>query len=252
MKKIVLVLFLVCSVSTIQSQVLISLIFGDILNSPKVEFGLEGGANFSSISNLEGAENRTDFNLGFYFDFMLKNPKWAINTGVIVKSALGAEGLSVYSLNDEKLDTAFEGGHVDRKISYFNVPVMIKYKFDNRIYVKAGTQLGLLSRAYDEFQNSYGGEDLEYKNNIRDQIHVIDAGLAIGAGYRLMGGNGMNIGVNYYYGLVAVMKGDANPNQYHRSLYITAGIPIGKGKAAKKAEEKKALENGVENKKPME
>lgn len=234
MKKILIVVFLFC-IQSIHSQVLISLVFGDKLNSPKIEFGLEGGANFSTISNLEGAKNRTDFNLGFYFDFMLKNPAWAINTGVIVKSTLGANGLPVYSLNNEELDNAFVGGHVDRKISYFNVPIMMKYKFNNNIYVKAGTQLGLLSKAYDEFKSDFEGEDLTYKNKIRDQIHVIDAGLAIGAGYRLMGGNGMNIGVNYYHGLVTVMKGDSNPNQYHRSFYVTAGIPIGKGKAEKKS-----------------
>lgn len=239
MKKLVLVFALLFSIQFVNSQVLISLVFGDKLNSPKIEFGLEGGANFSTISNLESAKNRTDFNLGFYFDFMLKNPAWAINTGVIVKSTLGANDLPVYSLNNAELDNAFVGGHVDRKIGYFHVPIMIKYKFDNNIYVKAGTQLGLLSKANDIFSKNYEGNDLEYKNNIRDKIHVIDAGLAIGAGYRLMGGNGMNIGVNYYHGLVTVMKGDANPNQYHRSFYITAGIPIGKGKAEKKAAEKK-------------
>jgi hypothetical protein len=237
MKKALSVVALLLCIQSVNAQVLISLVFGDMLNSPKVEFGLEGGANFSTITNLEGAKNRTDFNLGFYFDFMLKNPAWAINTGVIVKSSLGANGLPVYSLNNTELDNAFAEGHVDRKINYFNVPIMMKYKFDNHIYVKAGTQLGLLSKAYDEFKNNYEGEDLVYKNKIRDQIHVIDAGLAIGAGYRLMGGNGMNIGINYYYGLVPIMKGD-EPNQYHRSLYITAGIPIGKGKAEKKAAKK--------------
>lgn len=244
-KKLLVATLLLC-IQSVNSQVLISLILGDMLNSPKVEFGLEGGANFSTISNLEGAKNTTDFNLGFYFDFLLKNPSWAVNTGVIVKSSMGADGLAVYSLNDENLDNAFAEGHVDRKINYFNVPIMIKYKFDNHIYVKAGTQLGLLSKAYDEFKNDYEGENLEYKNNIRDQIHVIDAGLAIGAGYRLMGGNGMNIGVNYYYGLVTVMKGDLNPNQYNRSFYITAGIPIGKGKAEKKVDERKASENDAQ------
>jgi hypothetical protein len=247
MKKILLVVsFLLCMPSA-HSQVLISLIFGDKLNSPNLEFGLEGGANFSTISNFEAVKNRTDFNLGFYFDFMLKNPAWAINTGVIVKSSMGANGLPVYSLNNAELDNAFAGGHVDRKIGYFNVPIMMKYKFDNHIYIKAGAQLGLLSKAFDEFKNDYDGNELVYKNKIRDQIHVIDAGLSIGAGYRLMRGHGMNIGVNYYYGLVPLMKGDSNPNQYNRSFYVTAGIPIGKGKAEKKAAEKKALENSSES-----
>jgi hypothetical protein len=238
MKKGLLIVALLLYIQTANSQVLISLVFGDKLNSPKIEFGLEGGANFSTLSNLEGAQNRTDFNLGFYFDFKLKNPAWMVNTGVIVKSTMGANGLAVYSLNNPELDNAFAEGRVDRKINYFNVPIMIKYKFDNNIYVKAGTQLGLLGKAFDEFKNNYDGENLEYKNDIRDQIHVIDAGLAVGAGYRLMGGNGMNIGIQYYHGLVTVMKGDSSPNQYNRSFYVTAGIPIGKGKAAKKAAEK--------------
>jgi hypothetical protein len=247
MKNILILVLTIFSFHSASSQVLLSLLFGDKLNSPKIEFGLEGGVNFSTISNLEGAKNSTDFNLGFYFDFLLKNPSLAISTGVIVKSSMGAEGLDVYSLNDEKLDNAFAGGHVNRKIQYFNVPIALKYKFDNHIYVKAGTQLGLLSRAYDEFKNSYNGEDLEYKNNIRDQVHVIDAGLIIGAGYKLMGGKGMHIGVNYYYGLVTVMKGSLGNNQYNRSFYITAGIPIGKGKSEKRAAKKKSQEENIEN-----
>lgn len=234
MKKIIFVTCLLLCIQSLYSQVLISLLFGDKLNSPKIEFGLEGGANFSTISNLEPAQNSTNFNLGFYFDFKLKNYAWAINTGVIVKSSLGADQLPVYSLGNETLDNSFIGGHIDRKISYFSVPIMLKYKFENNIYIKAGTQLGLLNRAYDEFKNDFNGNDLEYKNKIRDKIHPIDAGLAFGTGYRLMKGSGINLGVYYYHGLVAIMRGNDNPRQYHRSLYLTVGIPIGKAKSGNK------------------
>lgn len=242
MKKFLLLLVVIFCFQNVQSQVLMSLIFGDKLNSPNIEFGLEGGANFSTITNQTGADNRTNFNLGFYFDFNLKNPSWMFNTGVIVKSSMGAEGLPVYSLNDTNLDATFAEGSVDRKISYFNVPLMIKYKFDNNIYVKAGTQLGLLSKAVDIFRQNYNDEDVEYKNKIRDKIHVIDAGLAFGAGYRFKVGHGLNIGLQYYHGLVPLLKGDDSPNQYNRSLYVTAGLPIGKAKSAKRAAEKKLEE----------
>jgi hypothetical protein len=244
MKKGLLIIAVLFGFNTAQSQVLMSLIFGDKLNSPNIEFGLEGGANFSTIANLD-SDYRTDFNLGFYFDFNLKNPSWIFNTGVIVKSTMGAKGIAVYSLNDEKLDAVFAEGSIKRNINYFNVPLMIKYKFDNNVYVKAGTQLGLLSTAYDQFHQNYDGEDVEYKNNIRDKIHVVDAGLAVGLGYRLKAGSGINLGLQYYYGLVPLLKGDVDENQYNRSLYVTAGLPIGKGKAAKKAAEKKALEEKV-------
>ncbi|AOW08921.1 porin family protein [Flavobacterium gilvum] len=241
MKKLLFVITLFFSFHTAESQVIMSLIFGDKLNSPNIEFGLDGGVNFSSISNLD-SDYKRDFNLGFYFDFNLKNPSWIFNTGVIVKSTMGAKDIAVYSLHDDKLDAVFAEGSVKRNINYFNVPLTIKYKFDNNIYVKAGTQLGLLSTAHDLFRQNYNGEDVEYKNNIRDKIHVVDAGLLVGAGYRIKTKYGMNVGLSYYYGLVPLLKGDNSPTQYNRSLYVTAGLPIGKAKAAKRAAEKEKKE----------
>ena len=217
------------------SQVLISILLGDKLNSGKVEFGLDGGLDWSNIHGLPGANSLTGFNLGFYFDIKLKNPAWMVNTGVIVKSPLGADDLPVYSLNDPHLDSVFADGSVTRKLRYFNVPVMMKYKFKNNLYVKGGIQLGLRAKAFDEFTNTIqDDEDLKYKLKIKDQFHPLDAGLAFGLGYRLMGGNGMNIGLQYYLGLIDVVIDDASPNQYNRALYLTVGIPIGKGKASKK------------------
>lgn len=245
MKKGLLLLFAFFCFVPAHSQVLISLIFGDKLNSPFLEFGLEGGINFSTISDLESSGTNPGFNLGFYFDIRShKNPAWMINTGVIVKSPMGAHGLPVYSLNDENLDNTFAGGSVNREIRYFNVPILIKYQFKNRIYLKTGPQFGLLAKAFDEFKQEYDKDDVLYKKNIRDQIRVIDAGVALGAGYHMNVGNGLNVTVQYYYGLVPVMKGDG-PNVYNRSLYVTAGIPIGKGKAAQRRAEKEAELNKV-------
>ena len=66
MKKSLILLIAVFSIHQAKSQVLISLIFGDKLNSPFLEFGLEGGINFSNISNLESSGTNPGFNLGFY------------------------------------------------------------------------------------------------------------------------------------------------------------------------------------------
>jgi hypothetical protein len=235
MKKYLLIMGMLLFCFAANSQVLISILLGDKLNSGKVEFGLDGGLDWSNIHGLPGANSLTGFNLGFYFDIKLKNPAWMVNTGVIVKSPLGADDLPVYSLNDPHLDSVFAGGSVTRKLRYFNVPVMMKYKFKNNLYVKGGIQLGLRAKAFDEFTNTIqDDEDLKYKLKIKDQFHPLDAGLAFGLGYRLMGGNGMNIGLQYYLGLIDVVIDDASPNQYNRALYLTVGIPIGKGKASKK------------------
>ena len=63
-----LLIFLLFFGSSVHSQVLISLLLGDKLNSDKIEFGLDGGFNFSRIGNLDSSSSYSSFNLGFYFD----------------------------------------------------------------------------------------------------------------------------------------------------------------------------------------
>jgi len=232
-----IVLLFSLSQATASGQVLISLLLGDKLNSGKLEFGLDGGLTLSTLHGVNPSSNKTSFNLGFYFDLRMKNRSWMFHTGVIVRSAMGAKDIAVYALNNPDLDNAFAGGSVVRKLGYFQVPAMMKYRWNNNFYVEAGPMFSLMSKATDEFVASIQkDDDLTYKVNIRDQFHPLDAGVMAGAGYRLMSGNGMNLGVRYYYGLVDITVDDATANQYNRSLYIVLGIPIGVGK---KAEAKK-------------
>lgn len=231
MKKTLLIFLFLLASATANAQVLISILFGDMLNTGKVEFGLDGGMHLASIEGIDKAENMLSWNLGFYFDIKLPNPSWMIHTGVIVKSTLGTENLPVYSLNDKSLDAAFSGGSVATKLQYFNVPIMIKYKIKKQFFVEGGPMLGLLHKASDKFTNSVQeSDDLTYQLKTKDAYHPLDAGMMIGAGYRLMGRNGMNLGIRYYYGLVDIKIDDSTPNQYNRALYFTLGIPIGAGK----------------------
>jgi hypothetical protein len=229
-------LILLC-LQVASGQVLISLLLGDKLNSGKIEFGLDGGVNYANIRGLQGANFEPNFNIGFYFDFKLKNPAWMIHTGVIVKSTLGAGDLPVYALGNTDLDNAFAEGSVERRINYFNVPIMIKQVFKNNIYWEVGLVPSLRAKAFDIFTTDVEGE-LEYKKDIKDDYHRLDFGLMGGIGYRLMGGNGMNLTVRYYYGLVDITINDSLPDQFNESIYLAVGIPIGAGKA-KEREAKK-------------
>ena len=225
------VLFLFLSFS-LHSQVLISLLLGDKLNSGKIEFGLDGGLSLSSLDGVDPSKVHSNYNLGFYFDFKTKNPSWMVSTGVRVKSTMGAEGINVYSLNNPDLDNSFIDGSITRKLNYFNVPVSLKYQFKNNLYAHAGIQLGLKYKATDEFTNAVNEKnDLTHKLNIKDQYHPLDAGFLVGVGYRLIKGNGMNVGVQYYHGLVDVRISDSSPNEFNRAFYFNVGIPVGKGKA---------------------
>ena len=240
-KILMITLFLSVFATTARSQVLISLLLGDKLNTGKIEFGLDGGLNWLTISNTPNAKYLMDWNLGFYFDFKMKNPHLLIHTGVIVKSKMGAGDLDTYTLNNSSLDTVFMNGSVDRKINYFNVPGMIRYRFDNFIHLEGGVQLGLRYTGFDLFkQEIEQKDDLTYINNVADNYARIDAGALAGIGYRFHKGQGMILSLRYYYGFVdadRVLDG----NQNFSALYLTGAIPIGRAKAERKAAEK-ALE----------
>jgi Outer membrane protein beta-barrel domain len=232
--RILLFILILTSRSMVYGQVIISLLFGDKLNSGKVEFGLDGGINFPTQTSVAGAKMFANFNLGFYFDIRLKN-SWMIHTGVLVKSNMGADHLPVYSVSDPPLDSSFQGGTITRKLNYFNVPIAAKYAFPNHIFLEAGFMLGLLYKAYDHFHNSVNGSDLTYDINIRDQFYALDAGILTGAGWRMMKGNGINFAVRYYFGLVNVMKTNVGGAVRNQCLYINIGIPVGAGKARERA-----------------
>jgi len=223
------------SINHLQGQVVISLVFGDKLNSEKLKFGLDGGLNFSSISNVGPSKYRTGFNLGFYFDFLLKeNTRWYIHTGVLVKSAFGVDGLDPYPIGDTEVDSIFSDGTVNRKLSYFSVPGLVRYRFKNHVFIELGPMLGLLHKAEDTFYADIKeSQDLSYRNNIKDQYNRIDVGVMGGIGYHLMAGYGMNVGIRYYQGLRNLPKQASENSQLNSNIYLFVSIPIGASPEAK-------------------
>jgi hypothetical protein len=220
------------------AQVLISIVFGDKLNSNKVEFGLDGGVSISDLEGLPVGKARSALNLGFYFDIKLKDSSWMIHSGVMVKSSFGARKLPVYSLDDPELNDVFVDGSVTRKLSYFNVPVTIKKRFTRRLSAEIGPMISLLNKGVDEFINSVADDDdLIHTVKIKKQYHPLDFGFIGGFGYRMMKGNGLNLGVRYYFGLTDIEIDDTVTDVFNRSFYAYVGIPIGVSKKKKKADQ---------------
>jgi len=229
--RLLICIALVYASSAARSQVLISLILGDDLNTGKIEFGLEGGATLSTINGLDGAQYKTGWNLGFYFDLKTKH-RWSIATGVMVKSPWGAEGLAPYSVGDSALDRSLAGASVSRELRYFNVPVMIKYPL-GRFFVMGGVQPSLGYKAFDVFEAEVNGQELTYRVQNREAYRPIDLGVVGAVGYRVTKGYGMNVLVRYCEGLTDIT--DAGMGWRNRGWHLLVGIPIGVGKARARA-----------------
>jgi len=240
-KRTLLFIFLFIFTVTSQSQVLITLLLGDKLNSEKLEFGLESGVNFETIKGMESSDRRAFFNIGFYFDFTLKNPHWSLYTGVLVKANQGLDNLKDNDLSFLQVEKQKENGveiegSYKQVINTFMVPALVKYHFKNYIYIEGGMQFGLRYKSYVEFNSD--NEDIEervkYMN--KDAVQKIDAGFLGGAGYQFKKGKGWTVGAKYYHGLVDVYKERSGTTT--NSFFVKVDIPIGVNKAKAKAEEK--------------
>ncbi|MBD45109.1 MAG: hypothetical protein CMC65_07830 [Flavobacteriaceae bacterium] len=240
MKKYIISIFFLFFIYNLQSQVLIALILGDKLNNGKMEFGLDGGLNFSSISELEANKWKRDFNLGFYFDIKMKK-QWYFNTGVLVKSSLGVDNLSETDLNEIGTNLEItQLGDYTQKISYFLVPTLAKYRFKNNLYVEAGPQFGLMYKAWLEhnFNDEEGNENRIREEN-KDAVNRMEVGAVAGVGYRLLKGLGWTIGVRYHYGLTNVYKNISSIKNH--ALFLKLNVPIGVSEVKK--EEIKEVKN---------
>lgn len=230
-KKIALLLLLTFTAYTSQSQVLISLLLGDKLNSDKIEFGLDLGVNYAKMSGFESGTPLSVFNIGFYFDFKLKG-QWYLNTGVLVKSNVGLSNLRENDVKKLSPEITFlDSGTYEQKTSYFHVPIMLKYRFKNHFYIHVGPQVALRTKAYLSYNHSYDQQELTIKTNNSDLFNRIEVAAIGGFGYKLRKGTGMNMGVKYFYGLTNAIKDDEFTSK-NSSFYLYVGIPIGKEKPA--------------------
>ncbi|NOR74486.1 MAG: outer membrane beta-barrel protein [Draconibacterium sp.] len=227
MKKILLVVSLIILGFTAQSQILISLLLGDKLNSEGLEFGLEGGLNLTNISGFDDTKSLGNFNLGFYFDIKMKD-QWYFYTGVQVKSNFGMKNLSENDLEFLEADTYEAQGSYNQKLNTFMVPILVNYKFKNRIYIEAGPQMGLVYNSWVEFTSNEDNKDAKIKDYNDNLINWFNAGLAGGVGYKLKKNKGVTVGIRYYQGLTNVFK--YRSGTQHNSLHFKVNIPIGAGK----------------------
>jgi DNA-binding XRE family transcriptional regulator len=244
MKKLVfLISFLFGTIYIANSQILISIIFGDKLNSDKLEFGLVVGASNSTILNLENAKYTSNFSLGMYFNIKMGERFW-LHTGAIAKSTYGADNLSVYDLNDDTLNIAFQNASVKRDFGIINVPAFFRYQTKNGWGVELGPQFSLRTKVDDIFNVSFedSRNKLIFRNDLSDSYKRITVEGTAGLYKKLRKGEGVTLNVRYNFSLYDILKdNNSGVSQYHSVFTFLVGIPIGKDKKPKELKEPEEL-----------
>lgn len=224
MKKTAGILLLVCLCDMAQAQILIAIIFGDKLNTDKLEFGLVVSPGLMNITNM-GGSYKTGLNLGLYFTYKV-NDKWFLHPELIAKGSFGSKGLAPYPTGSDSLDQLFSGGSVTRSVQSFSMPLLVHYRVYKRWFAEAGLQTDLALKAKDEFMNEVAGNPLSYRRGVTSSFSRIDFGVTAGFVYKFGSDKGMGMGVRYYYGLTDVLK-DVAGTQVNSVWLLNVFIPIG-------------------------
>ena len=180
MKKITLLLVTVFTFGFVNAQ-----------DKEDMSFGVKGGLNISSLSNIDEDGVNKDpligFHVGFFGEFMISD-KFAIQPELL------------YSSQGVKFDS--EGEKAEIKLDYINIPIMAKYYVADAFSLELGPQIGFLVSSDLES----GGVSVDLK----DETKSIDVSLGFGASYNFA--ENFMFGARYNLGLTRVQE-DLSPGE---------------------------------------
>lgn len=158
----------------------------------QVKFGVKAGVNFANVSgdDMDDMDSRIAPLFGGF-----------ANIGLTDKLAFQPELL--YSMKGAKESGSMDGMDYDAtvKLSYIDVPLMLKYNISGGLNIQAGPQLGLLMSA--DYEMEAGGESESM--DIKDELKGMDLGFNLGAGYDF---GSLGVDVRYNLGLSNIADSD--------------------------------------------
>ncbi|MGJ8685422.1 MAG: porin family protein [Nonlabens sp.] len=173
--------------------VLVAVFAVSVSAAQEIDFGVKGGVNFAKLTgdNLEDADGRTGFHVGFTGEYMFNE-------------SFGLQSEVVYSTQGLQSETSFGGVTTESKLKldYINVPVLAKfYLGESGFSIDAGPQIGFL--VSDKLE--VNGE------NVDDELNAETIDLSAGGGiaYKFKEGSsleGFNVSARYMIGLSNVYK----------------------------------------------
>ncbi len=224
-KKIFCITLLFFSCCPVFSQVLIALVFGDKLNNDKIEMGVQLAAQGFRFTNID---NRPDvgFSFGAYLDLKISE-RLTVANYFMFKSPKGGKDIPEEYWFAKPDDISTDNVSAKRHLSYFELTPMVRCNFNPSWSVSLGPQLAVNTKATDIFQEKVDDGTFTYREHIRENITLLDAGAAIDVQWRLMKGKGLRINFRFAQGLVNVYKDGTAINAQNQTFQIGAGIPVG-------------------------
>ncbi len=234
-KRIALICFilLIIGLQAMQAQILIGLLFGEKLNNEKLEFGLNLSGNFSQLTDVQSEKYIRNFGMGLFLDYKM-HPKWVVQTSFFFKAPKGAANLEKDDLLFHVEDSLMGGVKAERRINYFDLPIMLSFRPKPFIGIAIGFNIGMLAMSEDYFEKESNNGTLIFDRGTRDFLSLFEAGVNAGLTWHYNGDPGVQIRVNYLYGLTNVYKESTGKEGFNRVIQLSVLVPIKFGVGSKK------------------
>jgi hypothetical protein len=228
MKKIIIAGLFLLLPGILSAQVLISLIFGDKLNGENLEFGLDVGINYASLTQLTPS-TRGIIGLNLGMTFLVKfSEDLLLNPVLYYVFPCGSGKLDPYSVGEPSLDPLLQGTTVKRVLNGFSLPVTLRYRLFGHTFIELGPQMNLTTSAKDTFTGSIKEEeDFTYRFDIKDRYRKFDTGITAGIAQRFKEEKGITLKLRYYYGFRDLSLDPAATGQHNSVIYFSVSVPVG-------------------------
>lgn len=209
---------------------LLVLIFGEKVASENFYFSLKIGMNYSMITGYDEGKNRLGVNFGLINNIRL-NDKLYLTPEFLPLSSKGVSDVPVETTGNEELDILLQNVEsTDRKLSYLDLPVLLKYRITDRLSIAAGPQFSFLIGGTDIYYSA-NIEDvvLTAELNIRDYVRTFDMGGVIDLSYMVakpINGKGVNIFLRYNLGFMDIRKNISGDPVRNSTIQLGASFPF--------------------------
>ena len=201
MKKLFLVVFVVFA-------------FG-FTNAQKTTFGIKAGLNIANFTGDTGSLGSVSSRMGFVgggFCEIDLGSKFTLQPELLYSSQ-GTKSQMVVNLDGTDYDVTTK-----IKLSYINVPIIVKYYPDKKFSLQFGPQIGFLSSANADVTvlGTTVGVD------VKDSFESIDVGMNVGAGYDFT--KYISADFRFNLGLANVAKTSPGDNTKLRNSVISISV----------------------------
>lgn len=209
---------------------LLVLIFGEKVATENFYFSLKVGVSYSMITHVDEGKNRIGPNFGLVNNIRLTD-RLFLTPEFLPLSPRGVREVPILTTGDPNLDDLLVNpSSTDRRLSYIDVPLLLRYRLTERLMVSAGPQISFLTGASDIYRSEpIEGAELTTELDIKDAIKPVDVGGVLDVSYLFsepMGGKGLILYLRYNLGFLDMVKDNRGDPSRNSAIQFGAAFPF--------------------------